>query len=49
MAYAGAQDSFTGLDQINLVIPASLRSAGEVKVNCTVFAQASNSFNLLFQ
>jgi uncharacterized protein (TIGR03437 family) len=47
--YAGAQGTFPGLDQINLVIPPFLRAAGAVQVNCGADGQVSNPMNLIFQ
>lgn len=47
--YAGAQNQFPGLDQINVPLPASLAGAGEVTVNVTVSGKATNTVTVLFQ
>lgn len=41
-AYAGAQPSFPGLDQVNVQLPASLSGTGTVTVQLTVNGQAAN-------
>ncbi|HJZ96048.1 MAG TPA: hypothetical protein VKE70_06055, partial [Candidatus Solibacter sp.] len=41
-AYAGAQPSFPGLDQINVLLPASLAGSGTVTVQLTVNGQPAN-------
>ena len=41
-AYAGAQPSFPGLDQVNVLLPASLSGAGTVTVQMTVNGQPAN-------
>jgi uncharacterized protein (TIGR03437 family) len=43
VTFAGAQGSFAGLDQINVVLPRSLKGRGEVTLNLTVDAQAANA------
>lgn len=45
-AYAGAQGSFAGEDQINIALPASLAGAGVVSVALTVDGQTSNSVQI---
>lgn len=40
--YAGAQGSFTGLDQINLRLPRTLAGRGEVDVLITVKGKPAN-------
>ncbi len=40
--FAGAQGAFVGLDQVNVLVPASLRGRGEVEVLLTVDGQAAN-------
>lgn len=40
--YAGPQPSYEGLDQVNVVLPLTLRGSGEVNVVMTVDAQTSN-------
>lgn len=49
VVYAGAQNSFQGLDQINILIPASLRGAGTVNVVLTVDGIASNTVTIGMQ
>ncbi len=43
VAYAGAQGTFFGEDQINIQLPASLAGAGAVSVTLTVDGQVSNA------
>ena len=45
-AYAGAQGSFAGEDQINIALPASLAGAGVAGVVLTVDGQTSNSVQI---
>jgi uncharacterized protein (TIGR03437 family) len=45
--YAGAQPSFPGLDQVNLLLPASLNGAGTVTVQLTVNGQQANPVAIL--
>lgn len=40
--YAGPTPGFTGLDQVNILLPLSLRGAGQVGVSITVDGEASN-------
>jgi large repetitive protein len=47
--YSGAQGAFPALDQINAVVPASLQSAGQVLLSCSVDGQTSNPMTLVFQ
>ena len=49
VAYAGPQSQFPGLDQVDVLLPASLQSAGKVNVNLVVDSQASNVLSLTFQ
>jgi len=49
LLYVGAQPTEAGLDQINLVVPASLAGAGEVPVVFTVDGQTANTTTLNFQ
>ncbi len=42
VAFAGAQGTFPGLDQVNVQIPAALKGRGEVTVTLTVDGQAAN-------
>ncbi|MFN0120085.1 MAG: BACON domain-containing protein [Blastocatellia bacterium] len=46
--FAGQQSSFAGLDQINVLIPRSLRGRGDVTVNVTVNGKAANPVTLRF-
>lgn len=43
VSFAGAQGEFTGLDQMNVELPAALRGRGEVTINCTVDGRAANA------
>jgi uncharacterized protein (TIGR03437 family) len=47
--YAGAQSQFAGLDQVNVLLPASLAGRGQLVVTVTVNGQASNMGQLAFQ
>ncbi len=49
VAYAGEQGSYPGVDQINLVLPRSLRGVGVVDVTFTVDGATSNKVTLAFQ
>ncbi len=49
IAYAGAQGGFAGVDQVNLVLPQSLRGAGTVDLTLTVDGVTSNIVTLAFQ
>lgn len=42
VAYAGAQGQFIGLDQINILLPASLAGRGEIGVTLVVNGKAAN-------
>ncbi len=44
--YIGAQPTDPGLDQVNVVVPASLAGAGEVPVILTVNGQTANTVTL---
>jgi len=48
-AYAGAQGTYAGLDQINILLPASLAGSGMVNVTVTVDGQVSNLGTIAFQ
>jgi uncharacterized protein (TIGR03437 family) len=43
VVYAGAQGSFPGLDQVNLLLPATLRGAGMVTLTLTVDGAPANT------
>jgi uncharacterized protein (TIGR03437 family) len=47
--YAGAQGTYAGLDQINVLLPASLAGSGTVNVSVTVDGQVSNTGTIAFQ
>ena len=49
VAYAGPQGVYVGLDQVNILLPKSLRGAGNVTVQLTVDGQAANTVNLSFK
>jgi uncharacterized protein (TIGR03437 family) len=49
VAYAGAQPTYEGLDQINVVIPASMAGKGLVSVQVIVDGFASNSLQVEFE
>ena len=44
--FAGAQPQFTGLDQLNVQLPLSLRGKGDVQVVFTVDGQTSNTVTI---
>jgi uncharacterized protein (TIGR03437 family) len=47
--FAGAQGTFVGLDQINILLPASLAGSGTVTVTVTVDGQVSNAGTIAFE
>jgi len=47
--YAGPQNGFQGLDQVNVQIPAELAGRGEVNVTLSVDGQLSNTVTVSFQ
>jgi uncharacterized protein (TIGR03437 family) len=49
VAYAGPQGTFTGLDQANVLLPASLAGKGNVTVQLTANGIAANSVNITIQ
>jgi uncharacterized protein (TIGR03437 family) len=49
VTYAGAQPQFPGLDQVDVLLPATLAGAGQVNVTLTVDGQISNAMGLRFQ
>jgi hypothetical protein len=49
VAFAGAQPSIMGLDQVNLAIPQSLRGAGQALLTLSVDGVSSNTVMLSFQ
>jgi uncharacterized protein (TIGR03437 family) len=48
-AYAGEQGTFAGEDQINVLLPQSLRGAGLVDVTLTVDGQVTNAVKIQIQ
>lgn len=48
-SYAGAQGTFAGLDQLNVLVPESLRGAGLVDVSATVDGVSTNTVQVQFQ
>jgi uncharacterized protein (TIGR03437 family) len=46
VSFAGATSGFAGLDQINVLLPASLAGSGNVNVTVTVNGIASNSVGI---
>lgn len=46
LVFAGAQGSFAGLDQVNLLLPAGLRGAGTVDLILTVDGTVANTVTL---
>jgi uncharacterized protein (TIGR03437 family) len=49
VTYAGSQGLFTGLDQINVLIPASLAGSGTVTVQLSVNGVAANAVQIVIQ
>jgi uncharacterized protein (TIGR03437 family) len=47
--YIGAQPQYPGLDQLNVVVPASLAGAGEIPVILTAGGQTANSVTINIQ
>jgi uncharacterized protein (TIGR03437 family) len=47
--YAGPTPDFTGLDQVNVLLPVSLSGSGKVNVFVTVDGQASNAVTIDIQ
>jgi uncharacterized protein (TIGR03437 family) len=47
--YAGAQGTFEGLDQVNVLLPRSLAGRGQVDVKLTVDGQSANTVNVAFK
>jgi len=48
-AYAGAQPTFIGLDQVNVVLPGSLAGSGTVSLSVSVAGTSSNALTVTFQ
>jgi uncharacterized protein (TIGR03437 family) len=44
--FAGPQPTYPGLDQVNVVLPLTLRGAGESNVVLTVDGQISNTVTI---
>jgi len=49
VSYAGKQGTYTGLDQYNILIPASLAGKGQVDVVVTAAGKPSNTVNITLQ
>ena len=49
VAYSGTQGFFTGLDQVNVQLPASLAGRGDVPVILSVAGKQANTARLTFQ
>lgn len=49
VAYSGPQSTYAGLDQYNILIPASLAGAGSVNVIVTAGGKPSNAVNVTIQ
>jgi uncharacterized protein (TIGR03437 family) len=49
VAYAGPQGTFTGLDQANVLLPASLAGKGNVTVQLKANGMAANPVNITIQ
>jgi uncharacterized protein (TIGR03437 family) len=49
VTFAGAQPSFAGLDQVNVLLPASLAGAGTANIMLTVDGQISNVVTINIQ
>jgi uncharacterized protein (TIGR03437 family) len=47
--YAGGQSQFPGLDQVDVLLPQSLKSTGKVNVSLMVDSQPTNAIPLQFQ
>lgn len=47
--YAGAQGSFVGLDQLNVLLPRSLAGRGEVDLSVTVDGQEANKLRVVIK
>jgi len=49
VAYAGPQGVYVGLDQINVILPQSLRGAGAQNITLTVDGQTANTVSVSFK
>jgi hypothetical protein len=47
--FAGPQETFAGLDQVNVSLPAALKGRGQLVVTVTVNGQATNMGQVAFQ
>jgi uncharacterized protein (TIGR03437 family) len=47
--YAGAQGTFAGLDQVNVLIPATLKGAGIIDVTLAVDGMVTNAVKIRIQ
>jgi uncharacterized protein (TIGR03437 family) len=49
VSYAGPQGVYVGLDQVNILLPKSLRGSGNANVSITVDGQAANAVTIGFK
>ena len=49
MVFAGPQSQFVGLDQVNVIIPASLRGRGTLDVRVSAAGSTSNAVSIAIQ
>jgi uncharacterized protein (TIGR03437 family) len=49
VSYAGAQTQYPGLDQVDALLPLSLKGSGQVNVTVTIDNQITNVVTLTFQ
>jgi uncharacterized protein (TIGR03437 family) len=49
VAYAGTQGFFTGLDQVNVQLPASLAGRGDVPIILSVAGKQANTVRMTFK
>jgi uncharacterized protein (TIGR03437 family) len=49
VAFAGAQGTYAGLDQVNVALPSALKGRGQLVVTVSVNGQATNMGQLTFQ
>ena len=49
VSYAGAQGSYVGVDQVNILLPSTLTGKGEVEILLTVDGQVANAVKIAIQ
>jgi uncharacterized protein (TIGR03437 family) len=49
VSYADTQGGFVGLDQVNVLLPASLAGKGNVTIQVTANGIAANAVNITFE